>query len=153
MPVAVVKLIQEQVSILGIRLGGNVVFDDLGIRDGDHVVKAKQTQTTIREFHKMLAGLQVDVIRLWRFHGDEVTKPADGEHNADVGAALGLIEGDTVVAGMEEVNVRFFDVTDKQILQDSTFPAKKKRGCLARPAFQLPVFFKSLLNGKGFPLF
>ena len=153
MPVAIVELIQKKVAIFGIRLGGNVIFDDLGIRDGDHVVKAEQTKATVCELHNVLAGLQGGVIRLWRFHRDEVAKPADGEHNADIGAALILIEGDAVVAGMEEVNVRFFDATDKQILRDSTFPAKKKRGCLARPAFQLPVFFKSLLNGKGFPLF
>ena len=153
LPVAVVKLIQEQVSILGIRLGGDIIFDDLGIWDGDHIVKAKQTKATIRELHKMLAGLQIDVIGLWRFHRDKVAKPADGEHDTDIGAALVLIEGNAVVAGMKEVDVRFFDVADKQILQNSTFPAKKKRGCSARPAFQLPVFFKSLLNGKGFPLF
>ena len=165
MPVAVAELIQKQVAIFGIRLGGDIIFDDLGIRDGDHIVKAEQTKATICELHNVLAGFQIGVIRLWRFHRDKVAKPADGEHDTDIGAALVLIEGNAVVAGVKEVDVRFFDVADKQILQNSTFPAKKKRGCSVRPAFQLPVFlspyltardfrfFSSLLNGKGFPLF
>ena len=67
------------------------------------------------------------MVWLWGFHGDEVTETPDSENNADIGATLALVERDTEVTGMEEGNIALTDVADKKILQDSTFPGKKKR--------------------------
>ena len=69
------------------------------------------------------------MVWLRRFHGDEVTEAPDSENNADIGATLSLVERDTEVTGMEEGNITLTDVANKKILQDSTFPGKKKRDC------------------------
>lgn len=61
------------------------------------------------------------------FHGDKVTEATDSENNANIGATLSLVERDTEVTGMEEGNIALTDVANKKILQDSTFPGKKKR--------------------------
>ena len=55
--VAMLDLVQEQVAILHIRLCGNVVFKDRRIRDRDHVVETKQTETTAVKLQDVLAGL------------------------------------------------------------------------------------------------
>lgn len=69
------------------------------------------------------------MVWLRRFHGDEVTEAPDSENNADIGATLSLVERDAEVTGMEEGNIALTDVANKKILQDSTFPGKKKRDC------------------------
>ena len=69
------------------------------------------------------------MVRFRGFHGDEIAEASDSENNADIGAPLALVERDTEVTGMEEGNIALTDVTDKKILQDSTFLGKKKRDC------------------------
>lgn len=69
------------------------------------------------------------MVWLRRFHGDEIAEASDSENNADIGAPLALVERDTEVTGMEEGNIALTDVANKKILQDSTFPGKKKRDC------------------------
>ena len=69
------------------------------------------------------------MVRLRRFHRDKIAKAPDGQDYADVWAALSFIERNTEVTGMEEGNIAFADMADKEILQNSTFPGKKKRDC------------------------
>lgn len=147
------SLMLEQRAIGNVCNGADVKGEKRAFRDGHHVVKAKQPKCTAVELIQMRTGFQVDVIGLRGFHGDKVAILTDEQDDADIRTAVVFVELYAVVTGMQKMNVMIGDTVDVQIRHESTFPAKKKRGCLARPAFQLPMFFKSLLNGKGFPLF
>ena len=147
------SLMLEQRAIGNVCNSADVKGEKRAFRNGNHVVKAKQPKRTAVELIQMRTGFQIYMIRLRRFHRNEVAILADEQDDANIRAAAVFVELYAVVTGMQKMNVMIGDTVDVQIRHESTFPAKKKRGCVARPAFQLPMFFKSLLNGKGFPLF
>ena len=129
LPVAMIDLVQKQITVFHVRLCGNVVLDDCSIRDRNHVVEAEKAEATAVKFQNVLACLQIGMVWLWGFHRDKITEASDGQNNTNIRATLALIEWDTEVTGMEEGNIALVDVTDKKILQNSTFPGKKKRDC------------------------
>ena len=129
LPVAVCDLIQKKVAILNVWLCGNIIFDDCGIRNGNHVVKAEQAKTPAVEFQNMLARLQLCVVGLRGLHGNEITETSDSQHNTDIRTALAFVEWNAGVTGMKKGNIMFADMADKKVLQNSTFPGKKKRDC------------------------
>lgn len=105
--VAKTDLIQKQVFILFVRLGRNVIRDDRGGRHGNHIVEAEQTELTAGELHDMFAGTDFCMIRLRGFHRDEILIGINAENDTDIGTALPFIKRNTVIEGMQIVDVRF----------------------------------------------
>ena len=105
--VAKTDLIQKQVFILFVRLGRNVIRDDRGGRHGNHIVEAEQTEAATGKLHDMLAGTNFRMIWPRRLHGNKILVGIDAENHTDIGTALPFIERDTIIKGMQIIDVRF----------------------------------------------
>ena len=105
--VAKTDLIQQQVFVLFVRLGSNVIRDDLGGRNWNHIVKTEQTELAAGEFHDMFAGTNFRMIRLRGFHRDEILIGTDAENHTDIRTALPFIKRNAIIKGMQIVDVRF----------------------------------------------
>ena len=75
----------QQFSVFSIRFIVDIKRDDCWIVNRYHVVKAQQAEFPIVKFHYVMPGLYICVVRLWRFHRDEVSKTPNIENNAYIG--------------------------------------------------------------------
>ena len=113
LPVAVGNLVQKQIAILHIRLGGKIIRNNCRFRNGNHVIKAKQTETTAVKLQYVFSGFQFGMTWLWGLHRDEITEATNSQDNTDVRTPLPLVEWDAEVARMKERNVGFADMTNE----------------------------------------
>ena len=58
-------LAAQELCILLIRLRFDIKADQGTIRDRKHVVKPKKTELPTVQFHDMMPGFDIDVVRLW----------------------------------------------------------------------------------------
>lgn len=113
-PIAEGGLLREQCGIVPVRLGGDVDLGELAVSDGHHVIKAEQTEAASVQLHDVLAGLEVFMIRFWRFHRDKVFEAPLKKNNADIGAATVLVILDTVITAVKEAYVLIRYAVDAQ---------------------------------------
>ena len=163
--VAAVDLVEKKIAVFCIMLGRNIKPNNRRFMDGYHVIETKKAETTIIQLHNMLSGAYVFMIWLGRFQRNKILKATDEKNNADIWAALAFIKRDAIVAGMKisDIFVRMRQRKRLSIIRPPLEKEKRDRQTLSR--FSCPCFlssyltarnfrfFRSLLNGKGFPLF
>ena len=123
--VALGGLTAEQISILGIRLGIDVKGDKGRVRNGNHVVEAKQTKAATIQLHKMLAGLEVCMIGLGGLHGYKVAMAADKEDNTHVWPAAVFVILNAGITAFKEADIAILHTINFQLFH--FYLSKKER--------------------------
>lgn len=114
--VAHIGLTAEQLTISGIGLCIDVKGDQSILVDGNHVVEAQQSQSAIIQLHDVLTGLDIGMVGLGGFHGDEILEAAHMEHNTHIGSAVSFVMLNLGVTAPQEADVSVIDTVDTQTL-------------------------------------
>ena len=119
--VAEFQLIPQQVLVALVWLFFDIERDEEKIFRRNHIVESENAIFPAVNAHNMYIAFQLFVVRLRRFHRDEVFVPVDFQNNADVGAAFPFIKLHAVVLFVQKFDKSVSDSIYSQLFHGNLF--------------------------------
>lgn len=119
--VAEFQLISQQVLVALVRFFFDIERDEEKVFRRNHIVESENAIFPAVNAHNMYIAFQLFVVRLRRFHRDEVFVPVDFQNNADIGAAFPFVELYAVVLFVQKFDKSISDSIYSQLFHDNLF--------------------------------